>query len=143
MGPGAGTERDVAIFDCDKGPSSAGWATNAKGIRPISGGIVVVAYGVPPGGIQLLYEVIDHTSGTTGTDSFNATEDGQSHLLGFSIDEDSGYFPGDNVTVSVRKYVPGGNDTYGIPQHVIDDKSITLGEAGGVVSLSTKYGMAR
>jgi hypothetical protein len=58
-------------------------------------------------------------------------------MLGFSIDEDSRYYPGDNVTVYVRKYVPGGNDTYGIPQPIIDDKTIILGETGGVISLST------
>ena len=43
MGPNAGTERVTAIFDCDKDPSSASWATNSKGQNPISGRIVIEA----------------------------------------------------------------------------------------------------
>ena len=54
LGPNAGTERVSAIFDCDKDPSSAGWATNSKGQNPISEGIVIEASGVPPGGINSL-----------------------------------------------------------------------------------------
>ena len=77
-----------------------------KGQNPISEGIVIEASGVPPGGINLLYSYIDHTSGTRGTDQVNATQNGQSHMMGFSSDVDNGYYPGDKVTVSVSKYVP-------------------------------------
>ena len=147
MGPNAGTERVSAIFDCDKDPSSAGWATNSKGQNPISEGIVIEASGVPPGGINLLYSYIDHTSGTRGTDQVNATQNGQSHMMGFSSDVDNGYYPGDKVTVSVSKYVPKGDIPYGtidangnasyIPQPIIDSKTVTLGETGAVIDLST------
>lgn len=61
--------------------------TKTNGHKPISGGIVIMASGIPPGGINLLYTYIDHTSGTHGTDQLNATENGQMHLLGFSSDE--------------------------------------------------------
>ena len=106
IGPNAGTERVTANFDCDKDPSSASWATNSKGQNPISGGIVIEASGVPPGGINLLYSYIDHTSGTRGTDQVNATQNGQLHMMGFSSDVDNGYYPGDKVTVSVSKVRP-------------------------------------
>jgi hypothetical protein len=121
--------------------------TKTNGHKPISGGIVIMASGVSPGGINLLYKYIDHTSGTSGTDQVNATENGEMHLLGFSSDEDNGYYPGDKVTVSVSKYVPNGDMPYAtidanghasyIPQPVIDNKTVTLGETGAVVDLST------
>jgi hypothetical protein len=75
--------------------------TKTNGYKPISGGIVIEASGVPPGGINLLYTYIDYTSGTHDTDQFNATGNGDMHMLGFSSDEDNGYYPGDKVTVSV------------------------------------------
>ena len=67
------------------------------------------------------------------------------HLLGFSSDEDNGYYPGDKVTISVSRYVPNGQVPYGtidatgrasyIPQPVIDSKTVTLGETGAVMNL--------
>jgi len=63
---------------------------------------------------------------------------GEMHFLGYT-DELVGYYPGDKVTVSVSKYVTHGLNAYGypqpIPQPVIDSKTITLGETGGIVSL--------
>jgi hypothetical protein len=38
------------------------------------------------------------------------------HWIGASRNEDPGYYPGDNVTISVSKYVPNGKDESGIPQ---------------------------
>ncbi len=123
--------------------------TKTNGHKPISGGIVIMASGVPPAGINLLYTYVDHTSGTHGTDQANATYNGEMHLLGFSSDEDNGYYPGDKVTISISKYVPNGQVPYGtidatgrasyIPQPVIDSKTVTLGETGAVVDLSTWY----
>ena len=52
-----------------KGPSFADWEiTNAR--KPISEGIVVVAYGVPPEGINLLYKYSDKDSVNYGADHF-------------------------------------------------------------------------
>ena len=63
---------------------------------------------------------------------------GEMHFLGYT-DELVGYYLGDKVTVSVSKYVTHGLNAYGypqpIPQPVIDKKTITLGETGGIVSL--------
>jgi hypothetical protein len=82
----------------------------------------------------------DRTSHTFGSDVAPIKENGEMHLMGFSSDADSGYYPGDKVTVTVSKYVPiprpdGLQDPYGVPQPVIDKKTIKLGETGGIVSL--------
>ena len=68
-------------------------------------------------------------------------------MMGFSSEVDNGYYPGDKVTVSVSKYVPNGDIPYAtidangnasyIPQPIIDSKTVTLGETGAVIDLST------
>ena len=51
----AGDDVGFESFSCFKGPSSADWEiTYAR--KSISEGIVVVTYGVPPEGINLLYK---------------------------------------------------------------------------------------
>ena len=60
---------DLIEFYMFKGSSSADWEiTNAR--KPISEGIVVVAYGVPPEGINLLYKYSDKDSVNYGADHF-------------------------------------------------------------------------
>ena len=60
--------------------------TKSNGHKPISEGIIVVTYGFPPEGINLLYKYIDKTSGTHGTDQVNLTgsQNGEIHFIGFS-----------------------------------------------------------
>jgi hypothetical protein len=59
------------------------------------------------------------------------------HFLGYT-DELVGYYPGDKVTVSVSQCITHLN-AYGYPecisQPILDNKTITLGETGGIVSL--------
>jgi hypothetical protein len=77
-----------------------------------------------------------------GEERSNVTTDSpQMSWLGMSEEVDSGYYPGDKVTVSVSKYVtdPSHLDEHGqptvIPQPILDQKTITLGETGGIISL--------
>jgi hypothetical protein len=62
---------------------------------------------------------------------------GEMHFLGYT-DELVGYYPGDKVTVSVNQcltYRNAYNDPECISQPILDNKTITLGETGGIVSL--------
>ena len=72
-------------------------------------------------------------------------ENGTMFFLG-STAEPGWVYPGDNVTVSVSKCVTHLN-TYGypecLPQPILDSKTITLGETGGIVSLDlSKKGLS-
>jgi hypothetical protein len=121
---------------------SSVYAVSAKHEKPISKGIIVANFAVPKDGINLIYKYKDETSGTVGEERRNLTADSpQMDWLGFSFEVDNGFYPGDKVTVSVSKYVTDPNhlDTFGqpkvIPQPILDQKRITLGETGGIVSL--------
>ena len=105
--------------------------------EPITEGIIVATYGVPSAGMNVTYQYIDKTSGSGGSEINMVNQTGTMHFLG-STAELVGFYPGDNVAVSVSKCVTHRN-TYGypecIPQRIIDNKTITLGETGGIVSL--------
>ena len=99
------------------------------------------------GGVTGVRECDSNSCSGHGTDQVNLTgsQNGEMHFIGFSSDEDNGYYPGDKVIVSVSKYVPNGQIPYGtidangrasyVPQRIIDSKTISLGETGGIVSL--------
>jgi hypothetical protein len=95
---------------------------------------IVINYGVPREGITVLYKYIDKTSGTFGSDTITLKENGEMHLMGFSSEVDNGYFPGDKVIVTVSRYDPLN------PQPIIDTKTITLGETGGILSFNLSNG---
>jgi hypothetical protein len=131
-----GTDDDRAAFYCPDGPSSAKWYIGKH--EPITEGIAVATYGIPSTGVNVTYQYYDKTSGSSGSETRMVNQTGEMHFLGYT-DELVGYYPGDKVTVSVSKYVTHGLNAYGypqpIPQPVIDSKTITLGETGGIVSL--------
>lgn len=126
-----GRDDDRAAFYCPDGPSSAKWFIGKH--EPITEGIVVVTYGIPPGGMNVTYHYYDKTSGSSGSDTGMVNRTGEMHFLGYT-DELVGFYPGDKVTVSVSKCVRHLN-VQCIPQPIIDNKTITLGETGGIVSL--------
>jgi hypothetical protein len=130
-----GTDNDRAAFYCPDGPSSAKWFIGKH--EPITEGIVVATYGVPSRGMNVTYQYNDKTSGSGGSGTATAKENGTMHFLGYT-DELVGFYPGDKVTVTVSKYVTHLNaDGFpqSIPQPIIDNKMITVGETGGIVSL--------
>ena len=90
------------------------------------------------GGMDVVYDYTDKKPGSGASEVTTVKQSGDMHFLG-DTNEPGGYFPGDKVTVSVSKYVTHGLNAYGypqsIPQPIIDNKTITLGETGGIVSL--------
>ena len=130
-----GTDDDRAAFYCPDGPSSAKWFIGKH--EPITEGIAVATYGIPSSGVNVTYQYYDKTSGSSGSETRMVNQSGEMHFLGYT-DELVGYYPGDKVTVSVSQCITQRN-AYGYPectsQPVIDNKTITLGETGGIVSL--------
>jgi hypothetical protein len=130
-----GTDDDRAAFYCPDGPSSAKWFIGKH--EPITEGVVVATYGIPSAGVNVTYQYDDKTSGSSGSETTMVKENRTMHFLG-STAELVGFYPGDKVTVSVSKCVNHRN-AYGypecVPQAIIDNKTITLGETGGIVSL--------
>ncbi|HEY7078567.1 MAG TPA: hypothetical protein VH500_02630 [Nitrososphaeraceae archaeon] len=130
-----GTDNDRAAFYCPDGPSSAKWFIGKH--EPISEGIAVVTYGIPSAGANVTYQYYDKTSGSGGSETRMVNQTGEMHFLGYT-DELVGYYPGDKVTVSVSQCITHLN-AYGYPEcislSIIDNKTITLGETGGIVSL--------
>jgi hypothetical protein len=130
-----GTDDDRAAFYCPDGPSSAKWFIGKH--EPITEGIAVATYGIPSAGMNVTYQYYDKTSGSGGSGTRMVNQTGEMHFLGYT-DELVGYYPGDKVTVSVSQCITHLN-AYGypecIPQSILDNKTITLGETGGIVSL--------
>src|SRR5689334_20459318 len=130
-----GTDDDRAAFYCPDGPSSAKWFIGKH--EPITEGIAVATYGIPSAGVNVTYQYYDKTSGSSGSETRMVNQTGEMHFLGYT-DELVGYYPGDKVTVSVSQCITQRN-AYGyrecIPQSTLDNKTITLGETGGIVSL--------
>jgi hypothetical protein len=130
-----GTDDDRAAFYCPDGPSSAKWYISKH--EPITEGIVVATYGIPSAGVNVTYQYYDKTSGSGGSETRMINQTGEMHFLGYT-DELVGYYPGDKVTVSVSQCITHLN-AYGysecISQPILDNKTITLGETGGIVSL--------
>ena len=127
----------------DKRPCGLGIASRraplayAHDKKPITEGIIMITSAIPKEGINVVYEYHDLNSGTGGTVYANLTaaDDGAMQWMGLSADVDNGFYPGDKVTLSVSKYVPNGVNSVGIPQPVLDSKTITLGETGGIIEL--------
>jgi len=130
-----GTDDDRAAFYCPDGPSSAKWYIGKH--EPITEGIAVATYGIPSTGVNVTYQYYDKTSGSSGSETRMVNQTGEMHFLGYT-DELVGYYPGDKVTVSVSRCITHLN-AYGYPdcisQSILDNKTITLDETGGVVSL--------
>jgi len=130
-----GTDDDRAAFYCPDGPSSAKWFIGKH--EPITEGIAVATYGIPSAGVNVTYQFNDKTSGSSGSETRIVNQTGEMHFLGYT-DELVGFYPGDKVTVSVSQCITQLN-AYGfrecIPQSILDNKTITLGETGGIVSL--------
>jgi len=130
-----GTDDDRAAFYCPDGPSSAKWFIGKH--EPITEGIAVATYGIPSAGVNVTYQYYDKTSGSSGSETRMVNQTGEMHFLGYT-DELVGFYPGDKVTVSVSQCITQRN-AYGyrecIPQSTLDNKTITLGETGGIVSL--------
>src|SRR5689334_15823802 len=130
-----GTDDDRAAFNCPDGPSSAKWFIGKH--EPIMEGIAVATYGIPSSGVNVTYQFNDKTSGSSGSETRMVNQTGEMHFLGYT-DELVGFYPGDKVTVSVSQCITHLN-AYGyrecIPQSILDNKTITLGETGGIVSL--------
>jgi len=130
-----GSDGDRAAWYCPDGPSSAKWYIGKR--EPISEGIAVVTYGVPSVGVNVTYQYYDKTSGSGGSETRMVNQTGEMHFLGYT-DELVGYYPGDKVTVSVSRCITHLN-AYGYPecisQSILDNKTITLGETGGIASL--------
>jgi hypothetical protein len=130
-----GSDGDRAAWYCPDGPSSAKWYIGKR--EPISEGIAVVTYGVPSVGVNVTYQYYDKTSGSGGSETRMVNQTGEMHFLGYT-DELVGYYPGDKVNVSVSNCITHLN-AYGYPEcislPVIDSKTITLGETGGIASL--------
>ena len=130
-----GTDDDRAAFYCPDGPSSAKWFIGKH--EPITEGVVVATYGIPSAGVNVTYQYYDKTSGSSGSETAMVKENGTMHFLG-STAELVGFYPGDKMTVSVSQCITRLN-AYGyrecIPQSTLDNKTITLGETGGIVSL--------
>ena len=128
-----GTDDDQAAFYCPDGPSSAKWFIGKH--EPITEGVIVATYGAPPRGMNVTYQYIDKTSGSSGSETRMVNQSGEMHFLG-STAELVGFYPGDKMTVNVSQCI---TVSYGypecIPQRIIDNKTITLGETGGIVSL--------
>jgi hypothetical protein len=130
-----GTDDDRAAFYCPDGPSSAKWFIGKH--EPITEGIAVVTYGIPSAGVNVTYQYYDKTSGSGGSETRMVNKTGEMHFLGYT-DELVGYYPGDKVTVNVSQCITHLN-AYSYPecisQPILDNKTITLGETGGIVSL--------
>jgi hypothetical protein len=130
-----GTDDDRAAFYCPDGPSSAKWFIGKH--EPITEGIAVATYGIPSAGVNVTYQYYDKTSGSGGSETRMVNQTGEMHFLG-STAELVGYYPGDKVTVSISQCITHLN-AYGYPecisQPILDNKTITLGETGGIVSL--------
>jgi len=130
-----GTDDDRAAFYCPDGPSSAKWFIGRH--EPITEGIAVATYGVPPAGVNVTYQYYDKTSGSSGSETRMLNQSGEMHFLGY-IDELVGFYPGDKVTVNVSQCITQLN-AYSYPECIsqpsLDNKTITLGETGGIVSL--------
>ena len=130
-----GTDDDRAALYCPDGPSSAKWFIGKH--EPITEGIAVVTYGIPSAGVNVTYQYYDKTSGSSGSETRMVNQTGEMHFLGYT-DELVGYYPGDKVTVSVSQCITHLN-AYGYPecisQPILDSKTITFGETGGIISL--------
>ncbi|HEY7571978.1 MAG TPA: hypothetical protein VH796_11480 [Nitrososphaeraceae archaeon] len=105
--------------------------------EPITEGIAVVNYGIPSAGVNVTYQYYDKTSGSGGSETRMVNQTGEMHFLGYT-DELVGYYPGDKVIVSVSQCITYRN-AYSYPecisQSTLDNKTITLGETGGIVSV--------
>jgi hypothetical protein len=75
--------------------------------------------------------------------NLTGADDGSFQWLGFTRDSDSPYKPGDKFTVSVSKYIPDGVNNIGIPQPILDEKTVTLGETGAIVTLFLPLSLSR
>ena len=88
-------------------------------------------------GVNVTYQYYDKTSGSGGSETRMVNQTGEMHFLGYT-DELVGYYPGDKVTVNVSQCITQLN-AYGFPecisQSILDNKTITLGETGGIVSV--------
>ena len=130
-----GTDDDRAAFYCPDGPSSAKWFIGRH--EPITEGIAVATYGIPSAGVNVTYQYYDKTSGSSGSETRMVNQSGEMHFLGYT-DELVGFYPGDKVTVNVSQCITQLN-AYGYPECIsqpsLDNKTITLGETGGIVSL--------
>jgi len=130
-----GTDNDRAAFYCPDGPSSAKWFIGRH--EPITEGIAVATYGIPSAGVNVTYQYYDKTSGSSGSETRMLNQSGEMHFLGYT-DELVGFYPGDKVTVNVSQCITQLN-AYGYPECIsqpsLDNKTITLGETGGIVSL--------
>jgi len=119
----AGLHVDGASFSCKEDPSSAKWISTAR--HSISGGIIILPYDVPAGGMKVVFNIVDNTSGTTTKQIAQVRYAGDMQYVIHSREVNSGYFHGDKVTMSVTMYVHSGKDHFGlgVPQPIFDKKT--------------------
>lgn len=129
-------EPTLASFDCDQGlgsafPHPSDWAVhNVSAREPVN--TAVIFNDVPQDGFGVYLRFNSTPPHSSLQDWANVTRSGQAYgLLG-------GFYAGNKITISMTNWTTGSRFVFPdrLPGPVLDQKTIKLGETGGVVELS-------